>query len=204
MVDLDTGNFNFSRANATSSAEFRNQPLPNEQTLASDFVNYLNSKGLIREQLSGGRTHVEYDNRNSQNSETAVVSLWQIDVDGLPIVTDSYNHGLIKATITKNVLENEKFADLDYTYWQIDTTNSSTYPIKEPKQALDELKNGQGVVVTDPNTPKASISSLTLAYFLSSKYAPYLQPVYIFKGENFAALVPAISGDYLEKASGSK
>lgn len=196
IVDLDSGNFNFIRNIATPSGELA---LPDQTQIASSFKDFLGKRGLLKEQLISGRTKVVYDRASQQTSEKATVSLWQEDVDNIPIVTPSFKEGLIRAEVNKHLGELERYSSLDYIYWQIDKGNSSTYPLKSAKVALDELKNGLGNIVTDPKKGQVSITEIYLAYFLPYRYTQYLQPVYVFQGENFVAYVPAITKDQIEK-----
>ncbi len=73
------------------------------------------------------------------------------------------------------------------------------YPVKTGTIAWEELQNDKGMIVSAP-TDKTSIKikKMFFAYFDPDIYQNYLQPVYIFLGENnFIGYVPAITADYL-------
>ena len=91
-----------------------------------------------------------------------------------------------KQADTKNLLK------LDFTFWPVDQTSFATYPLKTAAQTFAELQNGQGTVIEESPTSAVSITDLTIGYFESNEYTPYLQPVFIFTGPNFTAYVPAI------------
>lgn len=202
-LDLNSGNFKFQRTASpsaeASSATRVNALLPDPTKIISDFKNYLSNKGLLKEDLKNGRSKVIYDNSSQADSQIATVSIWPSDLDKLQIVTPDPNIGLIKAVVTKFQDEALKYASLNFTYWGEDTKTFSTYPIKSANQAFTDLKNGQGVVVIEPKLPQVSLTSVRLAYYQSEQYSPYLEPIYVFEGENFMAYVSAITPEYLSK-----
>lgn len=200
--DLDSNNFKFTRVEASPSADVVfDETLPDEATIVKDFQNFLNSAGLFKDQLADGLAKVEYEGSKPEDSKYAQISYWQTDIDALPIVTSNFTHGLIRSTISKAADEEQKYLTLDYNYWEVDTKNFATYPLKDVKSAYEELQAGKSSVVIQPDSPQVSIAKIYLAYLLSKEYSKYLQPVYVFAGENnaFTALVSAIPEENLEK-----
>jgi hypothetical protein len=200
IIGVDSGNFKFKKPLASDSTELADtEDFINEEKLASDFKNFLASNDLLKDQLAEGRTKVEYDNFIKRDSKTALISLWQIDVDKYPIVTQNFKDALVKATVSKYRDEQRKYISLDYIFWPIDLDNPATYPIKTYSEAYEELTNGQGLIVVEPNSPRPSITKVYLAYYLSEEYPSYLQPVFVFEGSDFTALIPAIKSDFVVK-----
>lgn len=202
-IDLDIGNFNFERNIATESGETQDEVIADRGKLVEEFKNFLASKGLLSDQLRAGRTTVSYDGPSQKDSLSAQVTLWQDDIKegevSFPIVTAQFTKGLIKTKVTKYTQEENKYLNLDYIFWSIDENNFATYQIKSAADAYSELKEGRGVVVIKPPFTQVSISSVYLGYLVSEEYSPYLQPVFVFEGEEFAAIVAAITDEYLEK-----
>ncbi len=190
-VDLTTGNFNFQKQIASGSATLNT--LPDQTQIVGSFKNYLSARGLLPDELKTGKSSVTFDNKNPTDSDTAEVTLWPTNVDDMPIVTAAFNRGLVRGTITKVDDENNKFIHISYIYWPVDKSTSSTYPLKTPEQAFADLRAGNGFVSIEPINPKVSISSVYLAYYEQEDYSPYLLPVFVFEGPDFAALVPAIA-----------
>lgn len=195
IIDLTTANFhlqrqlNLSDKNASGSAspeQFK------QDQLINSFKSYLSSKNLLTAELQNGHAFVSYDKEFPDLSATAQVSLIPANFDNFPIVTSVFNEGMVKAIITKAEEEKNKFINVDYTFWSVDNTTFSTYPIKTAEQAFADLKSGLGFISLEPDKPQVSISSIYLAYFESEEYSPYLQPVFVFEGPHFAALVPAV------------
>lgn len=201
IIGLDSGNFKFKKLLASDSAELvETEEFINEEKLAQDFKNFLASNNLLNDQLSEGRTKIEYDNFIKRDSKTTLISLWQTDIDKFPIVTQSYKDALVKAVVSKYRDEERKYISLDYIYWPIDLESPATYPIKTYSEAYEGLTNGDGLIILEPkNSTRPSITKVYLAYYLSEEYPSYLQPVFVFEGSDFAAFIPAIKDEFVSK-----
>ncbi len=198
-IDLPTGNFSFDRsAELDPNESLQNNVLPEADALVNDFKTYLGGKDLLNDQLKTGRSNVVYDGPSRAEATKATVSLWPQDIDELPIVTPDFAHGLIKVTMTRSRIEPTRFSKLNYYYWPIEETTFSTYPLKSTQTAFEQLKAGGGYFSLEPPSNQASITSVSLAYYQSTDYSPYLQPVYVFAGSNFAAYVPAIDSAQIQ------
>lgn len=207
-IDLDTGNFDYNRKISTESASLdeleQEVIIADKAKMAEEFKSYLSSKELLREELSIGKTDIFYDQSQQQDSQTARITLWQ---DGIsesekvkyPVITAKFDEGLIDATVTKYTDEINKYLSLKYIFWPIDLENFATYPLKTAEQAFTQLKEGKGNIVIKPKNTLVDVSNIYIAYFLAEEYQTYLQPVFVFEGEGFAALVPAIPEDQFEK-----
>lgn len=197
-INLDTGNFNFQRIDASPSAETINQNIPDQTLLTQTFKNYLSSKGLLTGTLQSGRMEVKYEDLPAQSAH-ADISLWPDKLDDLDIVTPTFSSGLVSATFSKYLKFEDPYLSFNYVYWEPDETTSSTYPIKTPQVAFDDLQNNKGVVIIDSKKPQVSITKVYLAYYEPAQYPTYIQPVYVFQGPDFVAYVPAITADLMEK-----
>lgn len=198
-INLETGNFYFERAEAYPSAETQNLIIDDQTKIAQEFKSFLSSKGLLKKDLQNGRAQVKYNTLTQKESSHASISMWPNKLDELEIVTPKFYAGLVNADLSKFGKDEEKYIQLNYVYWEPDQTNFSTYAIKSPQTAFEELKNNQGVIVADAKNPAVSITSVRLAYYEPEEYPTYLQPIYVFEGPDFIAYVPAITSDYLSK-----
>lgn len=199
LVDLTTGNFHLQRRAVTSDNLIASNPLtpqdlqlPSEEKLVELFKNYLSSKGLLKPEISQGGSKVIYNGLSRADAKSAEVSIWPVDIDKLPVVTASFSKSLVRATITTAKEEPDKFVKVDYTIWPVDPTTFSTYPLKTPQQAFEDLKKNISYVSIEPFSDHVSITTVYLTYYQSESYSPYLQPVFVFEGPNFTAFVPAV------------
>lgn len=184
-VDLDSGNFAY--INEASPSAFENTL--NENQLVNDFKNTLSRIGVLKDELRDGRSKVI----------GAQISLWPKDLDNKSIFTPALLKSHVWARVGKSAANIEDYLSLDFTYFQIDTSTFATYPTKLTEEAFNDLKNGKGTVLVEPEKPQVSITSVSLGYFLPDTYNPYIQPIYIFEGPSFVSYVPAISNEFLKE-----
>ena len=188
-IDLNTNNFKIQRViKVMDGLESTSSAKPTTSTdqvrIVGDFKNFLASKGLLADELNKGISKI-IDNE---------INLFPADFAGFKIVTPSLRQSLVRATLTE-VPSEEKYSSINYTYWIIDKTESSSYKLKKIEDAFNELKSGRGSIIIEPSKIQVSISNIYLAYYQDEQYTPYLQPVYVFEGSNFASFVPAIKYD---------
>lgn len=194
IIDLTTGNFHIQRPpSATDSAQLNTIPLESREQFITAFKEYLASRNLLTKELENGKTNVSFKGPPQEKPDSALVSILPPEWDGIPTVTASFNHGLVKATVSAVGDGTQRFANIDYTVWQSDKTTYSTYPLKTAEQALADLRSGLGFISIEPKAAQVSISSVYLAYFQPEEYSPYLQPVFVFEGPGVTALVPAVA-----------
>lgn len=202
-VNLDTGNFLY----AKEATESGNQALDNDDKLVTDFENVLNSLGILKDELKKGRTKITLLKFNGSNfvptnlraeAKAAQISIWPENVNTKSIFTPNFNKALVSAIIIKSADNLDNYLSLQYIFYPIDTTTKATYPIKTTETAYADLKSGKGVIIIEPTKAQVSISSIYLGYYFSENYTPYLQPVYVFEGQNFVAYVPAITDEFVQ------
>ncbi|MBI4035454.1 hypothetical protein HY383_00760 [Candidatus Daviesbacteria bacterium] len=198
LVDLDSGNFSYTNE-ATISAQSN---LDEDNKLTAGFENVLSSLGLLNDTLTKGRTKINLLKKSEgkfvptqlrPETEAIQISLWPEAIDGKLIFTPDYNKSLINATIVGPSDKLENYLSLKFTYYPIDLSTFATYSTKTTETAFEELKQGKGVIIIEPPQPQVSITSVSMGYFLSESYNPYLQPIFIFEGPNFVAYVSAVS-----------
>ncbi|MDO8638723.1 MAG: hypothetical protein Q7R43_04045, partial [Candidatus Daviesbacteria bacterium] len=184
-IDLTTGNFSYQKNIATSSATL-NKTFTDQSKLALDFKEFLKSRGKLNDDLALGRTNVLYNKPIPSAAASAQISIWPSDFEGLEIVTPSFSLGLVQGNALNTEVP-DRYSKVNYVYWQIDKNSFATYYLKPVDKAFAELPSGLGYVSSESPTSKVSIIKVTLAYFESEEYSPYLQPVYVFEGPNFKA-----------------
>lgn len=183
LVNLDSGNFHYSKA-STPSAN-----LTKDQNLEADFKKFLEKLGLLNDSLKSGRVVTE-----SQKNYTQI-SIWPGDVDGKKVYTSSNKIALVNAAINGSINDFTNFIGINFVFWPIDTTSPATYPLKSAYDALEDLKSGSGVIIQAPDNSRVSLTNVYLGYYESTEYSPYLQPIIVFEGQNFLAYLPAIAKD---------
>ena len=190
FVDLDNGNFIYNKEASASATVNPDDDLK----IVSDFQQALSSLGVLNEDLRVGRNKVV-------RTQAITVSLWPADIDKKRIFTADYNKSLVNATVLGRADNLENYLNLNFTYYPVDTSTFATYPTKTVDAAFDDLKNGKGVIIVEPEKPQVSITAVSLGYFLPEIYSPYLQPIYVFEGPDFVAYVAAIAEQFQSEAN---
>lgn len=196
-VELDTQNFKYANTKVPPS----NEILPDDNSLINGFRGILANAGVLNEELRDGSAKVTLlKEENGKLKPTKLrtearfthVSLWPKAIDGKLIYSPKFNVSLISALTAGSTDNIQNYMSIEYTYWLVDKSTFATYPAKSLEKAFEELKAGQGTVVISPQVPNASITSVSAGYYLPEKYAPFLQPIYVFEGPEFAAYTSAI------------
>jgi len=119
--------------------------------------------------------------------------------DEMKIVSSNPNTAPISLMVTGSTVEGKKVVEVNYHYANIDRESYETYPIKSAEEAWGELKAGNYWPANDIANKEVTIRKIYLAYFEPVVLTNYLQPVYVFEGDNnFTAYVPAIIDKYLK------
>lgn len=130
----------------------------------------------------------------------------QIDLNRNPIdqlykvYTSDGDKGIISAKLTAAFSSNNAVVEMDYFYRQVDYLNFETYPLRTAKSAWNLVQAGDAYIINGKGLKEAVVREVELAYYDSFDEQTYLQPIYVFKGDNnFMAFVPAINANYLSR-----
>jgi hypothetical protein len=212
-LDVNVANFNF-----TYKVFFENNPSffdnvfnPDGKQAENAAVNFLSSIGRYPKELSEGRTDTiffKFDPsvktiskvENSFDANLVEVDFYRPDLDTFPVVTSKYFNS---PNFVLLALEEHTYRVLrsQIRFFEAADDQVGIYPVKTGKQVWESLNKGRGYVVSNPTgATNIVIKKMFLAYYDPEIYQEYLQPVYVFVGEdNFIAYVPAVSDNYLVK-----
>jgi hypothetical protein len=211
-LTIDIANFNFEfKYNYENNEEiFTNAVLISEDLIKERIKQFLRILGKYSEELAKGRDNLIYLNYNTQTKELGVVDkiseanafemdFYRPDIDSFPIVSPKYfNSQNYVIMLFRN--EQYKILKAQIRFFEKKDQKVGVYPLKSGKQAWQELKEKAGVIVSaGKNSNQLIIKKMFLGYYDPDVYQEYLQPVYVFLGDNgFAAYVPAIKEEYIE------
>ena len=147
-------------------------------------------------------------------------SFWKVDGGTLKSVTAQSEANVVKVDFYRKKLEDKweitspqanessvtlliaksRVVEANFKYANIDRESYSTYPIKTVSEAMEDLRNGNYWPSADVSSDGAVIREVKLAYFEPVTLTQYVQPIYIFKGDNnFIAFVAAVADKYIAK-----
>jgi hypothetical protein len=128
------------------------------------------------------------------------VDLFRADVDKTKVVSPATDKGIVSAILAFQTEGARQIVHVDYNYYPVDLEQSASYPLITPTEAWKRMQNGGGYIA-GYNTAATSVTvrEVTLAYYDSDIPQQFLQPVYVFSGdEGFVGYVPAVSDAWVE------
>lgn len=215
-IDVDNYNFNYKYNFENDSSIFKDSKIAQrnivENRVKVDAVTFIGKIKKFPEELSQGKERIIYLNYDEYKNEFDVVKrkedanaievdFYRADIDGTGTIPPKYFNSQNYVVLTYSKNETPKVIKAEFRYFEKETTKIGVYPLKTGQQAWDDLKNKNGTIISlGTNTGNnIAIKSMKLFYFDPDIYQSYLQPVYVFVGENgFVAYVEAVSESYIE------
>jgi len=208
-IDIKTFNYIFSYT-ITRDDNVTPPTLPvAETTLFNEASSFISGMGRYPEELARGERNIEYMRLNPETNEIiplkspesaniVEVDFFLPDRNGLPVVSSSYYNS--QHYVMFLIGENKtKVIKAQVQYFDRSEDQVGLYPLRSAQQAWEDLKKGQGAVVSSQaKLGEIKIQKVFLAYYDPAVYQEYVQPVYVFLGNNeFVAYVSAVSEEYI-------
>lgn len=112
-----------------------------------------------------------------------------------PILRSDPTLGNARIIFSGNPTTDEKIVEMQYMHYPIEYEGFETYRLITPAEAWAQLQAGKGyVALVDEGTVNAVVRGVYLAYYDSDSPQNYLQPIYVFTGDNnFYGYVSAVA-----------
>lgn len=171
-------------------------------------INSLFDNSILQSNITTDFLTVDLDNKKflpttSLSKAAAVrINFFRGELDKMKILPPLYNQSYIYVIYTPALKTNQQMLDISWSFWPIAYDNFGTYPIKSATGAWQDLIDGYASIINMGNNSPENIviRHIFLAYYDSEKTQQYLQPIYIFEGDNnFVAYLPAITSDWLKE-----
>ncbi|NLG06394.1 MAG: hypothetical protein GX559_01700 [Candidatus Pacebacteria bacterium] len=214
-LEIDSNFLNFSiNSNYLAKPELliseQKRNLPEEFEAVNVVKQFLTSGGLMPVDVATSAGTINYHKSlggelnpalSLSEADFVKVDLNRIPVDDLyPLYTPEGEKGVISAMISGAVSGTTSVVEMDYFYHEVDYSTFETYPLRGIKSAWNMVQAGEAYVVGGQDLERVVVRSVELAYYDDFQYQAYLQPIYVFKGDNnFLAYVSAIHPNYLQK-----
>lgn len=207
--DIVSNNFILRYAFEQDAGLFTQRNLPLVNAAIAEARSMLQTFDLYKEDLAQGTVKesflrlqgAQFITTTSLSAADALrISFFRSPLGDTPIVTPNPDEGPVVFVFSGSGESKKRILQFAYTYWPIDLSNSATYSLKTSDQAWQELQQGGGYVARYPTTATAAVvRNARLAYYDSYEPQTYLQPVFVFEGdEGFVAYVPAVSSEWTE------
>ncbi|MGD9129550.1 MAG: hypothetical protein PVJ09_03630 [Candidatus Woesebacteria bacterium] len=180
-----------------------NKNLPDDFESVNLLKTFLRSANLLPEDVATSSGDISYLKSLGSELEEAVslsdADFVKVDLNRYPIdgefrmYTPGGYKGTITAIITGVLRGNDAILQMEYNYQAIDYLTVETYPLRSPQEAWKLLQAGEGFTLSDQKLEEAVIRNVYLAYFDSFVEQEYLQPIFVFEGDDaFLGYVPAL------------
>ncbi len=128
------------------------------------------------------------------------VNLFRAPVNGIGVVNPLANKGLISLIIAFQREEIKQLVRVEYSYFPVDLDQFASYPLIGVEAAWQRLHEGKSFIAAHGGSGnEVVIRDVYLAYYDSDTPQQFLQPVYVFTGdEGFLGYVPAVSDAWVE------
>ncbi|HEX6977040.1 MAG TPA: hypothetical protein VF185_01600 [Patescibacteria group bacterium] len=206
-MNIVTGVFSVSYDLSKDPTPISQRP-PSPEVAADNVKSYLKGAGLLPDDIEAGTsTHDFLKIENKQlvpaislsESSLIKVNFFREEYDKMPSLTPHPAQGNIWFLVAGSQTREKIVIGGEFHYFPIDATLSSTYPIKTPQVAYEELSSGKGYIADLGlnSTGNVTIRKVYLAHFDPDTQMDFFQPIYVFEGDNgFIAYVPAITDSY--------
>ena len=207
--DIVSSNFIVRYAFEQDPSVFLERSFPAPDTIKQEAINMLTTYDLYNDDLSSGSPEVTYWKLNGttlvpvgslSQADAVRIDFFRTPIGGMKIFTASPGEAPVSLIFSGASHRKKRLLQLAYTHWPIDIQTFASYGLKTSAQAWQELQSGMGYIARYPTGgDTAVIRNVYLGYYDSYEVQTYLQPVFVFEGDNgFMAYVPAIAAPWTE------
>ena len=209
-IDINTENFHLVYDYQNDQEILNSKDLPTNQQAAKEAKNFLANNGLLSDDLATGSAEFVYLKFTPPNLTPALslseadfvrVNLFRADLDGLKILPPNPKNSMISFLFSGSKALGKRIIEVSYTYYPIERETLATYPLKTSQTAWQELQGGTGYVANlgENQNGQIVIREVSLAYFDSNQSQNFLQPIFVFEGDNnFFGFVPAVDSKWTD------
>ena len=208
-MDIITGSFTMDRTWQSDQSYLTPTLYYTDSQAVDRTFNLLSRVDLLPDDIKTGTNTIAYLKADKGQLVPAVslsqsnfiqINLYRQEVDNTPCVYASTEHGPITAILALQREDTKQFIHLAYNYFPVDMTTSAVYPLITVADAWQRMQNGQGYIAGVKSTASAvTVTDVSLGYYDSDTPQQYLQPVYVFKGDNnFVGYVPAVADNWVQ------
>lgn len=189
---------------------FSEKNLPFNDAAKNEALTMLQTYSLYPKDFESGNITVSYLRLNGDKlnptdslsqSDAVRVDFFRNGIGGAPIVTPVPDEGPISIILSGSTNQKKRVIQFAYTYWPIDYQTTATYALKTTTEAWTQLQQGHAFIAQYPaGVSTAVVRDVYLAYYDSFDPQTYIQPVFVFSGDNgFLAYVPAVTSEWEEQ-----
>lgn len=208
--DIVSHNFIIRYAFEQDAGLFTDNNVPSGDAIVTNTIEMLRQNRLLVDDYTKSDSRVTYlrftDNKlipsESQSQADAVrVDIFRKPIKGWSVYTPFPDEGAISIIYSGSQIMQKNMLQFAYSYWPVDYKTFGTYKLKSGQQAWQELQDGKGYIPRWPiQSSNIVVRQMKLGYYDSFEPQNYLQPVFIFEGDDgFIGYVPAVADPWVKK-----
>lgn len=186
------------------------EPLEDQEAI-NQAKSFLKRIERLENDLDNGRFEASYNQIKGFKIEPALslseanvtqVNVFRQNIEEMPVITADPQKGIVSLLFSGVSSVDQKIITVSFNYFPVNLEKSATYPIKTAAQAWEELKNGQAFISRwkplEQTKKKVIIRKIYLAFYDQWEPQDYLQPVFVFEGDDqFQALLAAVTTQWV-------
>ncbi|MGB9883185.1 MAG: hypothetical protein ACPLRN_01575 [Microgenomates group bacterium] len=211
-LEINIANFNFKYETKpkTESLIDSGTFIPSEKVIENKAIDFLKKVGRYPDELATGLTkiiYIQYDPtlnvynnvKSKKEANLVEVDFYRANIDIYPVVSPRFFNSQNFVIMEFDKDGNNQVIKAQIAFFEKSNSQFDIYPIKTAEVAWEEFQKGKGKVVAATYGQKqVVIKQIFLAYYDPDFYQSFLEPVYVFIGDNnFVGYLPAITSQYL-------
>lgn len=219
IVDIDTFNYTYTQDfDLETKKKILDVKIPTEEIIKSKAQDIVRSLGRYPPDIAQGTqaiSYIAYKEASGSAQTTAdvvqdprtanmvSVEIFPAKINELNAVTESYVSSPNRVIFIPQEADKDFVVKAQIKVFEKQEDQFSVYPLKTGVQALQDLRDGKAWIVQGGNylleNSTIGVTSMQTAYLVPDAYTQYIQPVYVFIGDNnFIAYVPAILDTWMQ------
>ncbi len=207
VVNVLDGDFEITYPYGSDQMLLTETNVPDKTSAIEIASSFLNKGGKLIDDLKNGEKTISYwkidsgtlKSVSSQSESNAVrVDFYRKDFDGHNLLSSDFGKASVSVLISGSTVEAKKIIGVNFKDINVDRESYSTYLIKTGEEAINDLKSGNYWTAMDVTDSSVIIRKMYLAYYEPTTLTNYLQPIFVFEGDNnFVAYVSAVTSKYV-------
>lgn len=170
--------------------------LENFQLFSDDLKN-----GTVKTQSLKFQGDILVPTTSVSEADAIRIDYFRAPIADTKIFTPNPEEGPVNAIFSGVKTGKKRIIQLVYNYWPVDIETTGEYLLKQSTVAWQELQAGNAYIARQPKTTKKEIviRKVYLGYYDSLDPQTYLQPIFVFEGDDgFLAYVSAVAPPWAE------
>lgn len=219
IIDIDNFNYTYSQEFDAETRQFLlSMSMPDEDRIVSKGQEILRSLNRYPPDLAQGIQTISYIAykeasgsaqasadlvQDPQAANMVAVDFFSPQLNGIDTVTEDFVSSPNRVVYIPQTGSDDFVVKAQVAIFERSEDQNSSYPLKTGDQVFQDLHDGRGFLVQGADRiggkTRVNINRMYLAYLVPGYYTTYIQPVYVFIGEdNFVAYVPAVADVWIQ------